>query len=165
MFSLVAQFSRNNSSSIEIVWVVVLFAALILGYVLSSFLISRVFAKASVAQWKAWVPVVNNWTLYELGSQNGRWALAPLLPLLALPFIAFEQTVMVAVIILFVSYIVAFVSGIIMFLAMYDISRKFGKSEWFILWAIFLPLVWFAILGFDDSKWQGNLTKREDSTK
>ena len=42
---------------------------------------------------------------------------------------------------------------------MYEIGQKFGKDKAFILLGIFLPPVWFLVLGFDKSKWQGEKTK------
>ena len=38
---------------------------------------------------------------------------------------------------------------------MYHIGRKFGKEDWFIALAIFVAPVWFIILAFDKSKWNG----------
>jgi len=44
------------------------------GYVWTSLALTAVFRKAGEAPWKAWVPVLNAWTLFELGAMRGWWA-------------------------------------------------------------------------------------------
>ena len=58
--------------------VVILVAILIpLGiYIWTALALGAVFTKAGEPVWKAWVPVVNTWTLYELGGKPGFWAKA-----------------------------------------------------------------------------------------
>ena len=50
----------------------------IASYIINSFLLSRIFKKAGVKSWKAWIPVYNTWRLLELGGQYGWWVLLPL---------------------------------------------------------------------------------------
>lgn len=100
-------------------------------YAIAAWLLSRIFKKAGVAQWKAWVPFYNNWTMLELGGQQGFWAVLAVVPILAI------------------------VSGVFMYIAMYNIGLRLGKSGAFVLWAIFLPIVWMIWLAFDNSTWQG----------
>ncbi|MDN5819670.1 MAG: DUF5684 domain-containing protein [bacterium] len=102
-----------------------------ISYVVSAFLISRIFKKAGIDQWRAWVPVYNNWITYEMGGQAGWWSVLAFVP------------------------VINIASAIIMYVAMYQIGLKFGKSGAFVLWAIFLPLVWWVWLWLDDSKWAG----------
>ena len=102
-----------------------------IAYVINSFLLARIFKKAGVETWKAWVPIYNNWITLELGGQKGYWAALALIPF------------------------VNIVAAVFMIIAMYHIGLKFGKDGAFVLLAIFLPLVWLAWLAFDDSKWSG----------
>jgi len=44
-----------------------------------------------------------------------------------------------------------------MYIAMYNISLKFGKESTFVLWAIFLPIVWLIWLAVDKSVWNNAL--------
>jgi len=111
--------------------IVLIVVIVLLMYVLTSFLLSRIFKKAGVEGWKAWVPVYNNWILFELGGQKGYWAVLTLVP------------------------VVNIVATVFMFIAMYHIGLKLGKEGAFVLLAIFLPLVWMAWLAFDKSTWQG----------
>ncbi|HSW92185.1 MAG TPA: DUF5684 domain-containing protein [Candidatus Saccharimonadales bacterium] len=106
------------------------FITLVVTYVALALLLGRIFKKAGVESWKAWVPFYNNWILYELGDQKGYWAVVAIIP------------------------VANIVSGIFMIIAMYKIGLKLGKEGVFVLWAIFVPLVWYVWLAFDDSKWQ-----------
>lgn len=101
----------------------------LVSYVITSFLLGRLFLKAGVPQWAAWVPVYNNWKLLQIGGQKGFWAL-----LMFIPF-------------------VNLISFVFVYISMHHIGRKLGKENWFVLVAIFLPIVWLIWLGFDDSKW------------
>lgn len=103
---------------------------LIATYVVSALLLSRIFNKAGVEGWKAWVPFYNNWTLLELGGQKGYWAVLAIVPL------------------------VNIASAVFMYIAMYNIGLKFGKEGAFVLWAIFIPLVWYIWLAVDQSEWE-----------
>lgn len=98
-------------------------------YVIYAFLLSRIFKKAGVKESIAWIPFYNHWKFLELGGQQGIWAV-----LLIVPFIGIASMIF--------SYVAA-----------YRIGLKLGKEGWFVLLAIFFPLVWFIWLGFDDSKW------------
>jgi hypothetical protein len=99
-------------------------------YAISSFLMGRIFKKAGVEQWKAWVPIYSTWVMLEIGGQKGWYVLLAFIP--------------------FVGAIIAAVFGII---AMYHIGKNLGKSDAFVLLAIFLPVIWAAILAFDKSTW------------
>ena len=107
----------------------ILFITLIIAYVLHAFLLGRIFKKAGVPQWIAWVPFYNTWKLLELGGQQGFWSILTIIP--------------------FVNYAAA----VFIFIAMYRIGLKFGKDGAWVVLAIFLPTIWMAILAFDGSKW------------
>lgn len=126
----------DPAAAAALVGVVFLFVFLlaIISYVVCAFLLSRIFKKAGVPQWTAWVPVYNTWKLLELGNQQGFWAVLALIPF------------------------VNIVAAIFMYIAMYHIGKKLGKEDWFVLLAIFLPLVWLIWLAFDDSKWHDKKT-------
>jgi hypothetical protein len=110
---------------IILVWFVV-FAAI---YALHAFLLGRIFKKAGLAQWIAWVPFYNTWKLLELGGQPGFWAVLAIIP------------------------VVNYVSAVFIYIAMYHIGLKLGKDGVWVVLGIFLPTVWMAILAFDSSKW------------
>lgn len=122
--------AADGDAMIVIVIIVGIIAA-IAGYVISSYLLSRIFKKAGVETSIAWIPIYNSWKLLEMGDQKGFWALLALIPPLAI------------------------VSTVFTYIAMYHIGKKFGKEDWFVALAIFLPIVWVIILGFDKSQWNG----------
>jgi hypothetical protein len=99
-------------------------------YVINAILLGRIFNKAGVPGWKAWVPVYNGWTLLELGGQQGFWAVLALIP------------------------VVNIVAAVFMYIAMYNIGLKLGKEGAFVLLAIFLPIVWLVWLAVDSSTWE-----------
>lgn len=105
---------------------------LVIAYVVSALLLGRIFKKAGIESWKAWVPFYNIWLTYKLGDQPGWWTIITVIP------------------------IINIVPAIILLVAQYKIGLKFGKSGAFVLWAIFFPIVWYIWLAFDDSTWQSN---------
>lgn len=121
--------SENAGMFLFILLCVLAFTAVF--YAVHAFLLGRIFAKAGVPAWKAWVPVYNSWTMLELGGQQGFWAVLALVP------------------------VVNIVSAVFVYIAMYNIGLKLGKEGAFILLGIFLPLVWYIWLAVDGSTWKG----------
>ena len=111
-----------------------LYILLLVGsYVVSSLLLGRIFKKAGIQSWIAWVPFYNNWKLLEIGGQSGFWAVLALVPFANIGSIIF------------------------MYIAMYNIGLKLGKSSAFVLLAIFLPIVWLIWLAVDQSTWNNSV--------
>jgi hypothetical protein len=116
--------------AIFLAYIGIMMFVMITCYVVSSWLLSRIFKKAGIEEWKAWVPFYNNWIMLEMGDQKGWYLLLSLVP--------------------FVGPIIFMVFWI---MALYEIGKKFSKDGIFVLWAVFLPVVWYAILAFDKSTW------------
>lgn len=109
-----------------------IFFGLLLGlivYAIFAIFLGRIFKKAGVKQWIAWVPFYNNWKMLEIGGQQGFWAVLAIIP------------------------IVNYVSLVFQYIAMYHIGKKLGKDGVFVLLAIFLPIVWLIWLAVDKSTW------------
>jgi len=121
-------------------FVIGLWAGLI-AYIITAIFLGMIFKKAGEPVWKAWVPIYNSWTLLKLGGQNGIWAVLALIP------------------------IVNIVSAIFMYIAMYHIGKKLGKSDAFVLVAIFLPIIWMIWLGVDSSTWKDAKPQPSRSSK
>lgn len=98
-------------------------------YVVSAIFLGKLFKKAGVPSWIAWVPFYNSWKMLEIGGQQGFWAVLAIIP------------------------IVSIVSLVFHFIAMYHIGLKLGKSGAFVVLGIFLPIVWLIWLAVDKSKW------------
>lgn len=122
--------------------VIALYVFSLISYLIISFAMSKIFKKAGIPTWQAWVPILNTWRLLELGDQIGYLSLITVLTTIIFPFSPFTGMALFAVLYTF------------MLIAMYVIGKKLGKVDWFILLAIFLPVVWMYWLGFDKSKWQ-----------
>lgn len=112
-------------------WFVMSIMLAIITYVIFSWFLGRIFKKAGIPAWIAWVPFYSTWKLLELGGQQGFWAVLTIVP------------------------IVNWVSAVFMYIAMYHIGLKMGKPGWWVVLAIFVPYVWLGILAFDQSKWHG----------
>lgn len=131
LYNTTPQMSEGEAAAITGGFMLFFLIAGIIGYVINAFLLSRIFKKAGVEEWKAWVPIYNSWIMLELGGQKGFWAVLMLVP------------------------IVNLVALVFFIIAEYEIGLKFGKSGAFVLLAIFLPIVWLAWLAFDSSRWSG----------
>lgn len=108
-----------------------LFASVI-GYVVVALLLAKVFAQAGAAPWRAWVPFLNAMTFLNLGGYAGWWVFVGFIP--------------------FVGSVILLVIAI---LATVNVNQGFGKSGWFVVLAIFLPVVWLAIIAFGGASWRG----------
>lgn len=98
-------------------------------YVVTAIFLGKIFRKAGVESWVAWVPFYNVWKLLELGGQQGFWSILLVIP------------------------VVNFVALVFLYIAMYHVGKKLGKEDTFVLFAIQLPLVWMIWLSVDSSTW------------
>ena len=129
---------------ILIFWIV--FAIAI--YCVQAFFLSRIFKKAGLTEWWAWVPFLAQWKFLELGGQQG-WLI-----LLCL-----------ASIIPFIGWIGAVVASVFMIISAYNIGLKLHKeSSWVVLY-IFVSIVWLGICGLDKSKWDASKGKKSIAKK
>lgn len=124
-----SSYNEPYAAGLIILFVVIYFLVLAAMYVIFALLLGQIFKKAGVERWIAWVPFYNNWKLLELGGQQGFWAVLSIIPF------------------------VNIASAVFMYIAMYHIGLKLNKSGAFVLWAIFLPVVWYIWLALDSSKW------------
>lgn len=102
----------------------------IITYIVSSIFLSKIFKKAGVESWIAWVPVYNSWKFLEIGGQQGFWAILSIIP------------------------IAQVVSVVFMCISAYHIGLKLSKDGAFVALYVFLPLIWIIWLGTDSSKWK-----------
>lgn len=124
--------TSTASPALMAIFMIIMLVIVAITYVVYALLLGRIFKKASIESWKAWVPFYNSWTLLEMGDQKGFWAVLAIIP------------------------VVNIVSAVFMYIAMYNIGLKFKKDGAFVLWAIFIPLVWYVWLAVDNSTWSGS---------
>lgn len=111
-------------------------------YILTSIAKMKIFKKAGLPGWKAWVPIYGEWKFLELGGYSGALILLPFIPLFG---------------------VIAFL--VVMCLAANEISKKLDKSDIFILFPLGLitggitTIIWHCIAGFSNSTWNDSLGK------
>jgi ABC-type sulfate transport system permease subunit len=88
----------------------------------------KVFTKAGQPGWAAIIPIVNLYFLLKIARRPGWWLVLFFVPL------------------------VNVIIGIVMAL---DIARNFGKGGGFAVGLIFLPFIFYPILGFGDAQYVG----------
>jgi len=100
------------------------FAFFVIFYVWMALALSKVFTKLGEQGFKAWVPILNNITIFQLGSVNPLWILVFLVPF------------------------VNIVGVVMMIIAINNINKRFGKGAGMTVLAIFFSPIWASILGF-----------------
>lgn len=111
-------------------------------YVLTSIAKMKIFEKAGLPGWKAWVPIYRKWKFLELGGYSG-----------ALIFLAF------------IPFFGGIALSVAMCLAANEISKKLDKSDIFILFPLgfitggITTIIWYYIAGFSKSTWNDSLGK------
>lgn len=105
----------------------------IAAYVVSSIFLGKIFKKAGVEPWKAWVPVYNTWKTLEIGGQQGFWVLLMFVPIVNIVALVF--------------YIIA----------VHNINLKLNYGVGMTVLAIFLPLIWLIVTGLSKNPWNDSL--------
>jgi len=111
-------------------------------YAVVAFLMMKLFQKANVVAWKAWVPVVNSWKFLELGGYPGWYCL-----------FAFAAIIPV------IGMVGPFAALVFMVLAAYQIGLKLDKEAAWVVLYIFVAPVWIGILGLNATPWDDSRGK------
>jgi len=141
--------------------------SILIAYVVNAWLLSRIFKKAKVARWKAWVPIVNIWQYLRLGGRAGGnvfWGVGGYL-LLLIGYTTYATSLIkedisaMAPILCLVAMVLAIICLVIFIYkqiaSTWNIQKKLGKSGWFLILYfinVIAPL-WYWILALDKSKW------------
>lgn len=86
------------------------------------------FKKAGRPGWLALIPIVNLYVQAKIGRKSGWWVLLALLPYIGW-------------------FCIIIVNG--------SVARRFGKSEFFGIGMLFLPFIFWPILGFGKARYEG----------
>ena len=105
----------------------------LLMYAIVAIFLGKLFKKAGIPAWQAWVPVLNNWKLFEIGGKPGFWAVLAVVPVLNI------------------------VSAIFGIIAMHNINLKLRYDAGMTVLAVLVPLVWFIIVGTSSHTWDDSL--------
>jgi hypothetical protein len=88
----------------------------------------RIFDKAARPGWTALIPVYNAYVLLKIAGRPGWWL---------------------------VLYFIPFVNVVIAVIAVYELSKSFGHGGAFTLGLLFLPLIFYPVLGFGSDRYRG----------
>ena len=126
-----AQSVIENGMVPAIVLGVLVFSLLFL--ILYHVMLGKVFKKAGLAWWKAWVPFLNNWKLFEIGGQKGFWSIFLYIPALNI------------------------IGLVMMIVAIYNINLKFGHGVGMTILAALLSPIWLCMLALGKDQWNDSL--------
>jgi hypothetical protein len=88
----------------------------------------RIFTKAGEPGWTSLIPVYNAYVLLKIAGRPGWWLLL---------------------------YFVPFVNVVIAIIAVHELSKSFGHGGEFTLGLLFLPLLFYPLLGFGSDRYLG----------
>lgn len=145
-------------------------------YVVQAIFTMKLFKKAKVAAWKAWVPFVNIWAFLQIGGQKGAWTLGVIIAVpiyiamtvMAVAASAFNSSdaavafAIISVLMYFVALAGMILTTVFQCIAAYNIGKKLGFDSGMVVLFIFISIVWLGIAGlgkakFDDKKGKPSL--------
>src|SRR5262245_49602939 len=131
MIAWLAQETTTDSSTsgATIAVFVLIFIAV---YLLFAFAFLGVFRKSGKPAWAAFVPIANEWFIFETAGRPGWWVLLGFIP--------------------FCGGLILFVLWIIVSI---DLAKSFGKGGGFAVGLIFLPFIFLYILGYGSAQYLG----------
>lgn len=133
--------------------IAVIFVCELLLWLLSSWALSNVFAKAGESRWKAWVPIVNGIVMLRMGHKSLKWLLL-LIPIFILPFLAPSQGDSIATLgIITLVLAIEVVLLVISIQAIHNINKQFGRGAGSTVLCLFLPVIWSLIVGLGPDRW------------
>ncbi|SDH41984.1 DUF5684 domain-containing protein [Microbacterium pygmaeum] len=120
--------------------VVLIFA--VIGYVLTSWFLMKIFEKAGVqGKWRAWVPIYNTLIFVKLGDLNPWWLL--------ILWVAGGVLSWVPVL----GNLILLAAFVYTLLAAWRVGLKLQKEAVWLILYFFLSIVWLGINAFDKSRW------------
>ncbi|MDX2377369.1 DUF5684 domain-containing protein [Microbacterium sp. LRZ72] len=115
---------------------------LLVGYVLTSWFLMKIFEKAGVeGKWRAWVPVYNAMIFTKLGDLNP-WLL----------LIAAGASILLGWIPV-IGQLIGLAAFVVTLLAAWRVGLKLQKEPIWLILYFFLSIVWLGINAFDKSRW------------
>jgi hypothetical protein len=101
---------------------------------------------------------VSYWKIYQKAGKPGWAAIVPIYNIIVLLEIIKKPTWWILL------FFVPFANIIILFLMVHELSKVFGKDIGFTFGLIFLPVIFFPILGFGKSAYLGGVVPNEPYT-
>jgi len=134
MLALLGQYTTTTSSSssgggVGALFFFVIYAAVIVLVIAGMW---KMFVKAGQQGWLSIIPILNTYVIIKLAGREGWWILLFLIPC------------------------VNIVVAIIVYM---DLAKKYGKSAAYGLGLVFLPFIFFPMLGFGSATYQGDTAR------
>src|SRR6218665_1306770 len=127
------------------IYLLILLIGSVIGYVVGSFLLMKLFDKVGITdKWRAWVPVYNTMIFVKLGDLSPWLVLYCLGGTILLSWIGIGALFGIAL-------------AVLMILAAWRVGLKLQKDAVWVVLYFFLPVVWMAIVAFDSSRWNPNV--------
>lgn len=122
-------------------------------YVISALGLGKMFEKGGEPGWKAWIPCYNGYITYKLTwNKNVFWLV--LIGAVLLSIIAAYNTLNVSVIMTVIQVILWIALLILQITASYKISKAYGHGIGYTIGLIFLPIIFYLIIGFGSSEYK-----------
>ena len=119
----------DTSRSVALASILLIYVIVVIGIcILSIVAQAKMYKKAGKPAWGAIVPFYNTWLLYEITWGNGAYMFLLLIP---------------------------FGNIIVMIATIFRTARVFGKGVGFGFGLLFLPIIFFPILGFGKAEYTG----------
>ena len=120
------QYDYDNDLPIGLIIFIVGLALAVAAFLIAA--MWKVFTKAGQPGWAAIIPIYNIYIMTKIGGKPGYWTLLCLIPLVNYIFVVWLYNM---------------------------VSKSFGKDEGFTVGLVLLGIVFWPILGFGDSKYEG----------
>src|SRR5690606_16009496 len=124
---------------------VLFFLVAVVGYVIGSFFMMKVFEKAGVqGKWRAWVPVYNIMIFFKLGDMSPWLVLYGIGGMIVLSWIP---------VLGFFGGLIGLALGVFSAMAAWRVGLKLQKEAAWVILYVLLSIVWLGINAFDQSRW------------
>ena len=130
---------------------IVLIVSILVGYLLLSFIVSKIFKKANKKGYLAFIPVVNFIVLLNISGCKWYHIFEYIISLFIGLFIYFKNYKELSLVIVMITSLVAFLYYYIRLNV--RLGKKFGKSKLFLIFMI-IPIIPYIVLAFDKSKYE-----------
>ena len=132
---------------------IILIASIVLGYLLLSFIVSKIFRKAKKQWYLAFIPVVNFIVLLNIAGLKWYYIFEYALSLFIGLFIYFKHFKDMSLIVVMFATLIAFIYYYINLNI--RLGKKFNKGKLFLVFMI-IPVIPYIILAFDKSEYKDN---------
>lgn len=127
-------------------------------YIVYSIFLSKIFKKASLPAWQAWVPFLNAWRTLELGGKKGYWiALGIGSSIGSMISRNIDNALAISIVFSMVGIGLGIAYFVINLIALHNINLKMQYGAGMTVCAVFLPIVWVIVLGVSKNQWNDSL--------